>query len=109
VRTARRLSGGRPILLIGFSVTFSAFPGCDGQIGALGGVSGVHVELLAPTRNNFEQVADAMQPHCGTLDCHGEAGRNMRLFGSRGLRLPDTCAHICVGTPRARIAGSIAI
>jgi len=78
----------RAILSIGVSLTFAAFLGCDaGEIGAPGGVNTVHVELLAPSRVNFEQVADAMQPHCGTLDCHGQAGRNMRLFGSRGLRL----------------------
>ena len=23
---------------------------------------------------------------CGTLDCHGQAGRNLRLFGDTGLR-----------------------
>ena len=32
-------------------------------------------------------LADAMQPACGTLDCHGQVGRNMRLYGGRGLRL----------------------
>jgi len=74
-------------LSLGLSLTFSAFPGCNGQVGDSGGSGGVRVELLAPTRTSFEQVADAMQPHCGTLDCHGEAGRNMRLFGARGLRL----------------------
>jgi hypothetical protein len=63
---------------------------CQGQIGDLGGVGGIRVELLAPRRIGFESVADAMQPHCGTLDCHGEPGRNMRLFGSRGLRLLAT-------------------
>lgn len=35
----------------------------------------------------FHLVADAMQPACGTLDCHGQVGRNMRLYGGRGLRL----------------------
>jgi hypothetical protein len=24
---------------------------------------------------------------CGTLDCHGQIGRNLRFFGARGLRL----------------------
>jgi hypothetical protein len=33
-------------------------------------------------------VADAMQKHCGTLDCHGQIGRNLRLYGRLGLRLP---------------------
>jgi hypothetical protein len=43
--------------------------------------------LAVPSRTNFEPVADAMQLHCGTLDCHGQIGRNMRLYGQFGLRL----------------------
>lgn len=43
--------------------------------------------LLVPPRAGFESVADAMQPSCGTLDCHGQPDRNLRLFGGRGLRL----------------------
>jgi hypothetical protein len=66
-------------------------PGCEGAIsepgqgpGAGGRQSG---QLLAPARAGFEAVANAMQPRCGTLDCHGQWGRNLRLFGGRGLRL----------------------
>lgn len=43
--------------------------------------------LAAPSRPEFNPVADAMQLHCGTLDCHGQVGRNMRLYGQFGLRL----------------------
>jgi hypothetical protein len=43
--------------------------------------------LAIPPRKDFELVADAMQLHCGTLDCHGQVGRNMRLYGLYGLRL----------------------
>jgi hypothetical protein len=43
--------------------------------------------LVAPPRVSFELVADALQVSCGTLDCHGQRGRNLRLFGARGLRL----------------------
>jgi hypothetical protein len=43
--------------------------------------------LAVPPRANFEVVSDAMQLHCGTLDCHGQIGRNMRLYGLYGLRL----------------------
>jgi hypothetical protein len=64
----------------------SALPACVAASGD-GGPSGVQRELLAPPRVGFEHVADAMQPSCGTLDCHGQAGRNLRLFGGRGLRL----------------------
>jgi hypothetical protein len=35
----------------------------------------------------FPLVADALQPSCGTLDCHGQRGRNLRFYGGRGLRL----------------------
>jgi hypothetical protein len=45
------------------------------------------VVLATPPRQGFEQVADAMQPSCGTLDCHGQKYRNLRLYGGRGLRL----------------------
>lgn len=47
------------------------------------GVVGLHL----PDRSSFPQVADALQPSCGTLDCHGQPGRNLRLYGGRGLRL----------------------
>jgi hypothetical protein len=43
--------------------------------------------LRAPPRASFEVVADALQVTCGTLDCHGQTGRNLRLYGARGLRL----------------------
>jgi hypothetical protein len=43
--------------------------------------------LAAPPRAGFEPVADALISTCGTLDCHGQRGRNLRLFGNHGLRL----------------------
>jgi len=44
-------------------------------------------ELAIPSRVEFKRVGDATQLHCGTLDCHGQIGRNMRLYGHYGLRL----------------------
>jgi hypothetical protein len=88
---SERAKAGRVLataLLGALAVTAGgALSACEGQISEPGGVGGLRRELLAPPRANFELIADAMQPHCGTLDCHGEAGRNMRLFGARGLRL----------------------
>jgi hypothetical protein len=40
-----------------------------------------------PSRAQFPVVASAMQLRCATLDCHGQAGRNLRLYGAGGLRL----------------------
>jgi len=50
-------------------------------------IAGKAPNLVAPPRDKFESVAKAMQPTCGTLDCHGQIGRNMRLYGIQGLRL----------------------
>ena len=46
--------------------------------------------LSVPSRASFVRAADAMQLHCGTLDCHGQPGRNMRLYGHYGMRLATT-------------------
>lgn len=40
-----------------------------------------------PARDHFPAVASAMQHRCATLDCHGQEGRNLRLYGFGGLRL----------------------
>jgi len=56
---------------------------CEGELGLPRG----RLDLEAPRRAGFEGVSDALQPHCGTLDCHGQFTRNLRLYGGRGLRL----------------------
>lgn len=65
-----------------------ALAGCGGDVQDTTGVPGAL--LAVPARTGFEVVADAMQLHCGTLDCHGQTGRNMRLYGQYGLRLAPT-------------------
>ncbi|EYF02834.1 hypothetical protein [Chondromyces apiculatus] len=44
-------------------------------------------ELRVPDRETFPQVSDALEHRCATLDCHGKPERNLRLYGSSGLRL----------------------
>jgi hypothetical protein len=61
---------------------------CQGEIvGSPVGTPGSAEALRPPPRAGFALVADALQPSCGTLDCHGQVGRNLRLFGARGMRL----------------------
>ncbi|MFI5301931.1 MAG: hypothetical protein ACHREM_27900, partial [Polyangiales bacterium] len=43
--------------------------------------------LLIPPRAQFDGVANMLNKTCGTLDCHGEIGRNLRIYGREGLRL----------------------
>jgi hypothetical protein len=43
----------------------------------------------APARDAFPPVGDMLGSHCGSLDCHGHAARNLRIYGFKGLRLQD--------------------
>jgi hypothetical protein len=43
-------------------------------------------EGALPDRATFPPVAELLVVRCGSLDCHGTTARNMRLFGSAGLR-----------------------
>jgi hypothetical protein len=47
------------------------------------------VTLIAPPRDTFPPVSDALSAHCGTLDCHGSFARNFRIYGAYGLRIGE--------------------
>lgn len=44
-------------------------------------------EFNGPSVDTFKPVADMLGKRCGTLDCHGNINRNMRIYSYRGLRL----------------------
>jgi hypothetical protein len=50
---------------------------------------------LSSARQDFSYVSGMLGERCGTLDCHGQVGRPLRIYGSRGLRLDpnDTSGH----------------
>jgi hypothetical protein len=43
--------------------------------------------VVGPPQNEFPPVDAYLVKRCGSLDCHGQAGRNLRLYGYHGLRL----------------------
>jgi hypothetical protein len=47
---------------------------------------GRYVQQALPDRPTFPPVAQMLDVRCGSLDCHGTPARNLRLFGSAGLR-----------------------
>jgi hypothetical protein len=53
---------------------------------ACGTGSGVST-LSIPPPEDFAPVSTALANSCGSLDCHGRAGQNLRLYGEIGLRL----------------------
>lgn len=44
------------------------------------------VSEQTPDSASFPPVAAMLIQACGTLDCHGTPGRNLRLYGDTGLR-----------------------
>jgi hypothetical protein len=48
---------------------------------------GARVAIVAPPASLFPPVGLFLEHRCGTLDCHGQPGRNLRLYGFEGLRL----------------------
>jgi hypothetical protein len=49
------------------------------------------VEVVGPSGNDiatqFPPLGAFLIRRCGTVDCHGQVGRNLRLYGRDGLRL----------------------
>jgi hypothetical protein len=64
----------------------SAVP-ADSRIGVVAPVDG------AP----FVPVADYLGFRCGSLDCHGQPGRNMRVWSCAGMRLNPNNVSFCGG------------
>lgn len=61
---------------------------------ALGSVNACNVPATdnrvveaAPDQASFAPVSALLEHRCGSLDCHGQVGRNLRLYGYEGLRL----------------------
>ncbi|MEZ4222759.1 MAG: hypothetical protein R3B13_17595 [Polyangiaceae bacterium] len=45
--------------------------------------------MLTPPRDQFAPASEMLGAHCGSLDCHGQPGRNLRLYHFNGLRLDE--------------------
>lgn len=43
----------------------------------------------APASDAFAPVSDMLEARCGSLDCHGQDGRSLRIYGTFGLRLSE--------------------
>lgn len=48
-----------------------------------------------PFSQDFYAVGDFMVGRCGSLDCHGAPGRNLRIYGCDGLRLDADASTSC--------------
>lgn len=55
------------------------------------------IGIYAPSSSEkaFGPVADLLDHRCGSLDCHGQATRNLRIYGCEGMRLSASDVSIC--------------
>ncbi len=74
MRVCRCIAGAAWLLVSAFMACST--PGADGRV----------VEK-APSRDDFAPVSAVLTTQCGSLDCHGQTGRSLRLYGKNGLRL----------------------
>jgi hypothetical protein len=56
-----------------------------------------------PSSAGFDSVAVPLVYFCGSLDCHGETGRNLRLYGKAGLRLDPSDVPCGAPTSEAEV------
>src|SRR5580704_4256481 len=49
--------------------------------------------ILAPDQGQFTTVSPVFERRCGTLDCHGQVGRPLRIYSGLGLRLPNDAGN----------------
>jgi hypothetical protein len=83
-----------PFLVPGVLAAVYAFTACapiqNDRIG---------IEAPPYSDDSFHPVADYLENRCGTLDCHGSSGRNLRMWGCEGLRLDPDASPASCGTP----------
>jgi hypothetical protein len=82
----------RALALVAASVALATAAACSAAPQARIGVD-------APAESQFPPVADYLDHRCGTLDCHGQIGRNLRMWGCDGLRLSASDLSGCVSGP----------
>lgn len=56
-------------------------------LGAACSVESEPKTLAVPNDDDFRYVSDMLGARCGSLDCHGQPGRALRLYSKSGLRL----------------------
>jgi len=76
--------------------------------------SGRYTVVLQPDFNVYKtNVDNYLRRRCGTLDCHGQPGRALRLYGREGFRLYNEDAGLISGfqptTPEETLANFQAI
>jgi hypothetical protein len=57
--------------------------------------SDARIGVDAPDRTQFPPVSDVLANKCGSLDCHGSAYRNFKIYSCEGLRADAMASPGC--------------
>ncbi len=96
------MRGGRPAVraVLAFATSLGVLavacsvPSSDSSVGE-----------RTPDSTSFPPVASMLVQACGSLDCHGTVGRNLRLYGDTSLRYsPTDVPSVLVPTTSDEIA-----
>jgi hypothetical protein len=63
------------------------------------------IGLTEPSATQFAPVGNLLDHRCGSLDCHGNARRNLVIYGCEGLRLEPADDAGPLLTPGCRSSG----
>lgn len=74
---------------IGSVVSFSAFAAAL-EFACSAPPADARFVATLPDQTTFPAVATMLIQACGSLDCHGTLGRNLRLYGNTGLRYSNS-------------------
>jgi len=55
----------------------------------------IGIDAPSGSEDQFGIVGDYLDHRCGSLDCHGQPGRNLRIWGCDGMRLDPHAFPIC--------------
>jgi len=64
-------------------------------------VQNTQIGISAPpySHASFSPIGDYLANRCGTLDCHGQTSRNLRIWGCEGMRLGDDASPVSCVNP----------
>jgi hypothetical protein len=71
--------------------------------GAVQGDQRIGIDAPNGSEDAFGPVGDYLDHRCGTLDCHGQTGRNLQIWGCEGMRLDKHDISVC-----SRVSGGSA-
>ena len=55
----------------------------------------IGIDAPSASEQEFGPVGDFLDHRCGSLDCHGQVGRNLQIWGCEGMRLAQTDVPQC--------------